>query len=110
MASETLIQVEAAEAAFWLSNLLSELYCQNTAVKIHCYTDSRQLYEAVNSLKPIVDRRLRIDLSILKEMLERKEISEIRWIDSQKQLANCLTKKGASAVNLLTSLRSGKLH
>ena len=47
MAAEILIQVEAAEAYFWLANLLSEiLYCKpsdDKNIKIECFTDNHQL-------------------------------------------------------------------
>ena len=59
MAAETLIQVEAAEACFWLANLLSEmLYCKpndDKNIKIECYTDNHQLYDSVYSIRPIQD-------------------------------------------------------
>ena len=110
MAGETLIQVEAAEAAFWLSHLIIEICGKSVFDTITCYTDSRQLFEAVYSIKQITDRRLRIDISLLKEMLERKEIGSIVWIETEKQLANCLTKKGASTAGLLKVLDSSKLH
>lgn len=110
MAAETLIQVEAAEAAFWLSNLLTEVCGRNVLNSIICYTDSRQLFEAVHSIKSVVDKRLRIDLSILKEMIDRGEITDVKWIDSKKQIANCLTKRGASAEGLLRTLQRGGLQ
>ena len=47
MAAEILIQVKAAEACFWLANLLSEiLYCKpsdDKNIKIECFTDNHQL-------------------------------------------------------------------
>ena len=111
MAAETLIQVEAAEAGYWLSNIFSEIYgIANFNHNIVCYTDSRQLYDAVHSIKSIVDKRLRIDIAILREMLERKELKDIQWIDGKQQLANCLTKRGASCESLLQVLYNGMLH
>ena len=44
MAAKTLIQVEAAEAGFWLANLLTKiLYCKpnnDKNIKIECFTDN----------------------------------------------------------------------
>ena len=41
-------------------------------------------------------------------MVERKDIT-ISWIESEKQLANCLTKRGASCDTLINVVQSGKL-
>ena len=44
MAAETLIQVEATEAGFWISNIITEIYNLKQNVLVECRTDSRQLY------------------------------------------------------------------
>ena len=41
MAAETLIQVEAAEAGFWISNIITEIYNLKQNVPVECRTDSR---------------------------------------------------------------------
>ena len=113
MAAETLMQVEAAEASFWLGNLLSEILFGNSKTrsmpKIDCLTDSNQLYEAAHSLKAIKDKRLRIDMALIQEMLNRKELSRLLWIEKSKQLADSLTKRGASSRTLLEVLSRGTL-
>ena len=50
MAAETLIQVEAAEAGFWISNIITEIYNLKQNVPVECRPDSRQLYDAVHSI------------------------------------------------------------
>ena len=79
MAAETLSQVEVAEACFWLSGMLKEvlLDTQNRSPQysIECHTDSHQLYNVVYSIRPVLDKRLGTDIAVLKEMLERKELS-----------------------------------
>ena len=100
MASETLMQVEAAVASYWIANLLAEIIFEKKEVRvmpqIECYTDSNQLYDAVYSLKLIEDKRLRIDMGLLQEMIDRKEISKIVWVEKTQQLADSLTKFGSS--------------
>ena len=56
----------------------------------------------------VLEKRLLIDLSILIEMVDKKEIT-ISWIESEKQLVNCLTKRGASCDTLINVVQSGKL-
>ena len=43
-------------------------------------------------------------------MLEKKEIKKIKWVNSNNQLANSLTKRGASFDLLINVLFTGKLH
>ena len=60
---------------------------------IECCTDSHQVYNAVYSIRPVLNKRLRIDIAILKVMLERKELYQIKWIDKNCQLVDSLTKR-----------------
>ena len=107
MAAETLNQVEAAEACFWLANLLNEiLYCKSNDtknIKIECFTDNHQLYDSVYSIRPIQDKRLRTEIALLREMINKNEITKINWIENKYQIADCLTKYGASSEKLLNT-------
>ena len=58
----------------------------------------------LDSKKNVDDKRLRIDLAILRDLLQKKEVSSIQWIDTHGQLANCLTKKGASPAQVLAAI------
>ena len=68
---------------------------------LDCYIDSKQLHEALYSIRPVLGKRLRVEIGILCELLEKKEINSVKWISSEEQLANCLTKTGASCDSLL---------
>ena len=52
---------------------------------------------------------MRIDIALLQEKLLKKEISRIKWIASHEQIADCLTKQGASTNNLICTLQDAKL-
>ena len=114
MAAETLIQVEATEACFWLANLLSEtLYCKpndDRNKKIECYIDNHQLYQSVYSIRPIQDKGLRTEIALLREMINKKEITKINWIENKYQIADCLTKYGASSEKLLNTLKTKSIE
>ena len=88
--------------------MISEIVA-SFSVPIHCFTDSKTLCHAVKSTKQITDKRLSIDLPMIKEKLESKEINHINWISNENQLADCLTKRGANCEKLLATLRSAKL-
>ena len=113
MAAETLSQVEAAEACFWLSGILKEILFdsqdRSPQYNTECRTDSHQLYDAVYSIRPVLEKRLRIDIAILKKMIERKEVTHIKWIYKKYQLADSLTKRGVSPHNLIRVFDERKL-
>ena len=113
MAAETLVQVEAAESCYWLANLLNEILYLNptkeTLAKIECKTDNHQLYDAVHSIRPVQDKRLRIEIELLRQMLIRKELHNIDWIDKTYQLADSLTKFGSSSEKLLNTFKTKQL-
>ena len=106
--AETMALIEASGKAYWLRCMISEIV-PSFSVPIHCFTDSKTLYHAIKSTKQITDKRLSIDLAMIKEKLESKEIDHINWISNENQLADCLTKRGANCEKLLATLRSAKL-
>jgi hypothetical protein len=55
-------------------------------------TDSYLLYECLVKLGSTQEKRLIIDIMALRQSYERREITEIRWIDRKDNLANAITK------------------
>ena len=45
---------------------------------LNCYIDNKQLHEALCSIRPVLDKRLRVEIGKLSEMLEKKEINSIK--------------------------------
>ena len=74
LAAETLSQLEASEACFWLGSTLSELLYGSLDNNpfMECRTDDHSLVEAVYSSEAILDKRLRVDIAIMRQMVERK--------------------------------------
>ena len=60
---------EALDEGFLVKSLLEELLHRNQSIELEGITDSKALHESVRSTKYANDRRLRIDLTILKEYL-----------------------------------------
>ena len=71
---------------------------------IHCYTDNKSLLDSLYSTKNLKEKRLKVDVCIIREMLDKKEIESINWCSSEKQLADCLTKASASCTKLISVL------
>ena len=57
----------------------------------------------------VEDKRLRVDVAAIQELLTLHDINRIQWIPGHLQLANVMTKQGASGFHLLSVLQSGKM-
>ena len=57
----------------------------------------------------MAEKSLRIELSRSKELIENGQIYNIQWLETKKQLADCLAKKGASPMELRNILQQGTL-
>ena len=77
---------------------------------IEAIVDNKNLHSIIYSTKLISEKRLRIDIATIKEMLSRGEIYKITWKQTTFQIANCLTKKGASCDCLFRIITTGKYH
>ena len=54
----------------------------------------------------VEDQRLQIDICVLRDMLSSKELSKICWVPTKYQIANCLSKTGASVYDMLNVLNN----
>jgi hypothetical protein len=110
IAAETLSMLEGLEDGFCLRKLLEEvLNLPAKSIPLEAYNDNRSVVEAVYSTKLVDDKRLRLDIGAVREMLQSGEVNVIRWCPGSAQIANCMTKKGAPGNQLLNVLQSGKL-
>ena len=105
LAAECLVAVETAETCLLIRATLEEIF--DKRIKTSIFSDNRSLVEASHTTTQMENKRLQIDIGILREMLERNEIDELRWIDTKYQVANPLTKAGTSSDYLL-HIVSGK--
>lgn len=80
LAAETMALLEAAESAYYIGKVLDIGHVE--AVPIICCVDNRSLVEALRSVKKVDDKYLRINIACLKDMLERRDIAAVKWIDT----------------------------
>ena len=100
---------EGLEASIYLSELLAEfLNIPRNKIEIHGATDNMSVLNAIQSTTAVSDRRLRREIGAIKEMVDRKEVSSIKWVPGSKQLADVLTKKGVNGAKLLETLQEGR--
>ena len=96
LAAEGLAAVEAAEITSYLAILLKEILQISGTIDALVYCDNQNLVNSVHSSTNLEDKRLLIDVSILRDMLQQHELTDFLWISTDNQLANVLTKQGAS--------------
>ena len=99
LAAETLEMCEAIDGGLYVSALYCEIVYgkSSTRLPIEVVTDNQSLCDALASSKYVSDRRLRIDIGSLKELIADKHIEKITWVCAEEQLADFLTKNGAQA-------------
>ena len=79
-AAETLALQEAIETYYMIRAILLELYNKETdsgLFPIHCYTYNKLLLVSLHSTKTLKEKRLKVDVCIIRKMLEKKEISSV---------------------------------
>ena len=72
------------------------------------FIDNKSVIEALGTTKLVDDKRLRIDIAAIQEMRQNNRV-EVKWCPGKIQLANSLTKRGASSIELLNVLQKGKM-
>jgi len=102
LAAESLALLDAAQAGVYITHMIKEILGVQPVIR--CYVDNKSLVEALHSTKSVEDKHLRIDIAALKDLLETQEITSVSWVRSAKQLADVLTKKGASAETLVSAV------
>ena len=75
---------------------------------MHAIVDNRSTVDAVHSTTQVTDKKLRRDVGNLKQQLRTGELSSVTWCPGKDQLADCLTKRGAPAWELLRVLQTGR--
>ena len=103
LAAETLALVEGAETASYIASIIKEV-ARIEQIQIHCYVDNKSLVDALHSDKNSLNHGIKKEMAVMEDMLNRKEINSVSWVHTSKQLADCLTKRGASTDKLREAL------
>ena len=88
--------------------MIKEMFALEKLPMIVLMTDSKSLKDNLESTRVIDDPRQRVDVARMKQMVKKGEI-QVRWVSSRLQLADSLTKRGASTDYLLEVLAGGSL-
>ena len=91
-----------------IEKVISEFLNDGKRLEIVLYTDSKSMFDAVNTANLVVDRKLRVDIASFCEMNEREEVT-LKWINSKNQIADVLIKRGPSKTLLFKVLQECQL-
>ena len=103
LAGETLALADGIDHAIFQSSLYSELTTGNVTtgiLPVKCVTDNYSLVDAIKSTKSMTEKRLRLEISGIKELIQTKRIQHVLRSATNEQLAD-RPKKGASSLLLL---------
>ena len=109
LAAETMALADGMGDLLYLKAVLQELKVLHCDSPVMCYVDSKSLSESLYSTKLVADKRLRIDIAAIKQVIDRKLVTQVNWCSSGNQLADVLTKRGVNPSKLLGVLESGKV-
>ncbi|VDI09013.1 Hypothetical predicted protein [Mytilus galloprovincialis] len=104
-AAEALSLQEGLETALYFQKIVEDICGEQ--IPITAFIDNKGATEAIKSTKLVEDKRLRIDIASISEMIQ-KNCVEIKWCPGKVQLANSMTKRGASGIYLLMCCRKDK--
>ena len=108
LATEISAVADGADLGFLVSSMVQEIFQLKNIPVINIRTDSKSLKDHLGTDRVIKDPRLRVDTARLRQMTENGELT-VTWVPGTKQLADCLTKKGAPNEMLKACLSSGVL-
>ena len=79
-------------------------------IPVEAYTDSKSVWENLHNSRQCEERLLRNSIAGMKEMMELKMVRSVDWVPTDKQLADCLTKRGKKANDLIEVSMTNKLY
>ena len=104
--AETLSMLDAIDTSIWLSHILSELLGYTKVITV--ITDNEGLKDSAYSTTAVEEKRLRVEIASIRETI-RDRLVKVEWVLKVDQLADVLTKQGASRDRLLAVLAQSKV-
>jgi len=108
--AETLALENAMDSAICIGRQLRQIQTGVVYEKpaaIHAFTDSASLVESIRSTKQVDEGAMRLHVERIKDHLQSKDIETVKWIPTDKMLADPRTKMKADSSNLTNLLRTG---
>ena len=100
-----------ADDAIFLARAINEIYTGNKGrrqLKVTIKCDNKGVRDSLNSTHQVEEKMMRPIIENIKNMLTRKEIDRVDWVESKSCHADILTKKGPACVEqVLDIFRTG---
>ena len=99
--AETRAMDDAVDEGIHTARIIKEIYKGSVNLRnpeqipVSAYTDSKSLWESVHNSRQCEERLLRNTIALMKELIQHKMLKCIEWVPTDKQLADCMTKKGS---------------
>ena len=100
--AETRALENGLDEAIHFARMTKEIYDgvvnlkQPRQVDVEAKTDNQGLWENLNNTRQCDEKMLRNSIALIKEMLEKKEVDTVDWVETDNMLADVLTKKGGN--------------
>jgi hypothetical protein len=88
LAGETLGVADTIDRVFMIKTIASKIW--NVAIQSHIYTDCMSLVDCVYEHKQCTEKRLLIEIHLIRNLIDIHEIDTLTWVDTHMQLADCL--------------------
>ena len=109
LAAECLALKEAIDHCLLIRNLLKDMLGSCFELPIAAWTDNRNTFISIKTTTQVDDKRLRIDIACIKDSIMNDHVT-VHWCPGNEMLANCLTKRGCSADDLLYLITLGRFN
>lgn len=94
LAAELFAMVHGFDVSSTIRLALNDML--DRVIPLRVYTDSRSLYDCLTRINQTAEKRLLIDLRMLRQSYERREITEVLWIPTAQNPADAFTKAKTS--------------
>ena len=86
LAAETLSLEEGLEAGFYYREMLENILgLEPRTIKIEAYVGKKSVIEAILSTRLVDDKRLRVDIAAIKELIQLHDVNPIQWVSGHLQ-------------------------
>ena len=67
-------------------------------IEVEALTDNQGLWENLNNTRQCDEKMLRNSIALIKEMIDKNEVSSVDWVETDNMLADILTKRGGNGL------------
>jgi len=108
--AETIALENAMDTAICIGRQLGQIQTGRVYEKpapIHAFSDSASLMESLRSTKQVDEGSMRLHVERIKDHLLNQNIESVKWVSTDKMLADPLTKARADTTALTSVLKTG---